>query len=56
VKPIAKVTTLKFTPDDDGNAKFSISEIVRSYLITRNKLDLNTLPNNTDFSTSFYID
>lgn len=55
LKPMAKVATLKFTPDENNKAKFSISEIVKSYIITRNKLDLESLPNNTDFSTQFYI-
>lgn len=56
VKPFEIAATLQFSPGQDNRVKFSISEIVRSYLKTRNKLDLNTLPNNTDFSVQFYIE
>lgn len=54
-KPYELFATLRLIPNDDNQVKFSISEIVRSAIITRNKLDLNTLPNNIDFSTGFYI-
>lgn len=55
IKPYVLAATLRFTPDDSNSIKFSISEIVKSYITTRNKLDLNTLPNNTDFTAGFYI-
>lgn len=55
VKPYERAITLRFTPDDNNRAKFSISDIVKSYITTRNKTDLDTLPNNTDFSAGFYI-
>lgn len=53
-KPFRTVAELKLIPDDDNRLKFSISEIVRSMITTRNKLDLDTLPNNIDFATLFY--
>lgn len=54
-KPFTYAATLKFTPDSNNRIKFSISEIVKSFITTRNKLDLDTLPNNIDFATLFYI-
>lgn len=55
IKPMEKAATLKFVPDQDNRIKFSISDIVKSYIFTRNKTDLETLPNNTDFSSQFFI-
>lgn len=54
-KPYENLATLKLRPDDDGRVKFSISDILRGHIHTRNKLDLDTLPNNLDFWTGFYI-
>lgn len=55
VKPYELAVTLKFIPDSEGKIKFSISDILKSYIITRNNLTLDTLPNNLDFHVSFYI-
>lgn len=55
-KPIELVQTLRLVPDENNEVKFSISEIVKSYIKTRNNLTLDTLPNNTDFSAQFYIE
>lgn len=55
VKPFELAATLRFIPDDNNQVKFSIAEILKGYIETRNKLDLDTLPNNTDFMVSFYI-
>lgn len=55
VKPFELAGTLKLIPDSNGRVKFSIHEILRGYIATRNNLTLNTLPNNTDFHTGFYI-
>lgn len=55
VKPYELATTLKFVPDETGKVKFSISEVLRAYINNRNNLTLDTLPNNTDFVTGFYI-
>lgn len=55
VKPFELAATLKFIPDAEGRAKFSINEVLRGYIQTRNKLDLDTLPNNLDFMVEFYI-
>lgn len=54
-KPIEIAAELKFVPDANNRVKFSISELIKSYIITRNKLTLDTLPNNIDFWNSFYI-
>lgn len=55
LKPYEIAATLQLIPDADNRVKFSISEVLRSYITTRNNLTLNTLPNNTDFTVSFYI-
>lgn len=54
-KPYERATTLKFIPDSDGKIKFSIADILKGYITTRNNLTLDTLPNNLDFHVSFYI-
>lgn len=54
-KPYALLATLRFTPGEDGRVKFSISDILKGYITTRNNLTLDTLPNNLDFMTGFYI-
>jgi hypothetical protein len=55
-KPYQLAATLRFTPGADGRVKFSISDILKGYIHTRNNLTLDTLPNNLDFMTGFYID
>lgn len=55
LKPYEIAATLQFIPDNDGKVKFSISDILKSYIKTRNNLTLDTLPNNLDFIVSFYI-
>lgn len=54
-KPYELSATLRFTPGEDGRVKFSISDILKGYIETRNRLTLDTLPNNLDFMTAFYI-
>lgn len=54
-KPYELAATLKFIPDSDGRIKFSIADILKGYITTRNNLTLDTLPNNLDFHVSFYI-
>lgn len=54
-KPYELASTLKFIPDSEGKIKFSIADILKGYITTRNNLTLDTLPNNTDFHVSFYI-
>lgn len=56
VKPYELAATLKIIPDSDNQAFFSINEILKGYVETRNNLTLGTLPNNTDFWTNFYIE
>lgn len=53
--PFEIAATLQIIPDDDNRVKFSISEVLRSYIKVRNNLTLDTLPNNLDFMVSFYI-
>lgn len=55
-KPYELAATLEFIPDENGEIFFSINEILKSYLETRNNLTLGTLPNNIDFWTNFYIE
>ncbi len=50
-----KLATLKFIPDSNNSVKFSISEILKGQITTRNNLTLDTLPNNIDFFTCFWI-
>lgn len=54
-KPFELAQTLKFIPDSDGKIKFSIHDVLKGYITTRNNLTLDTLPNNLDFYTGFYI-
>lgn len=54
-KPYELAATLKLIPDSDNRVKFSIAAVLKGYIETRNKLDLDTLPNNLDFMTGFYI-
>lgn len=54
-KPYSLAATLRLTPDSEGKVKFSISDILKGYIHTRNNLTLDTLPNNLDFMTAFYI-
>lgn len=53
--PFEIATTLQFVPDDNNRIKFSIAEVLKSYIKTRNNLTLDTLPNNLDFMVGFYI-
>lgn len=55
-KPYELATTLRFIPDSNNRIKFSIAEILKGYIATRNNLTLDTLPNNIDFMTAFYIE
>lgn len=55
VKPVELLATLQYKPDENNRVKFSINEILRAHIQTRNNLTLDTLPNNTDFMTGFYI-
>jgi hypothetical protein len=54
-KPIGLVASKKFIPDENNRVKFSIDEILRGFIKTRNNLALDTLPNNIDFLCEFYI-
>jgi len=54
-QPIELAATLRLIPDQNNRVKFSINDILRGYLKLRNNLTLDTLPNNTDFWTSFSI-
>lgn len=55
LKPYEKAATLKLIPAADNRVKFSINEILKSYINTVNNTLLASLPNNTDFWCNFYI-
>lgn len=55
-KPMELAATLELIPDENNEVFFSINEILKSYIETRNNLLLGTLPNNIDFWTNFYIE
>lgn len=55
-KPYALAATLNIIPDENNSAKFSINEILKSYVNSENNLTLATLPNNIDAWTNFYIE
>lgn len=55
-KPYELAATKEYTPDENNEIFFSISDILQSYIETRNNLVLGTLPNNIDFFTQFYIE
>lgn len=55
-KPYELAATIKYIPDDNNEAFFSINELLKSYIETRNNLLLGTLPNNIDFWNNFYIE
>lgn len=55
-KPHELATTLRLIPDSNNIAKFSIATDIKNYVTTRNNLILDTLPNNIDAFTSFYIE
>lgn len=54
-KPYEIAGTLRLIPDENNRVKFSINDILKGYINTRNNLTLDTLPNNLDFYTQFYI-
>lgn len=55
-KPYELAATLEIIPDENNRAKFSINEILKAYVETKNNLLLPALPNNTDAWTNFYIE
>lgn len=55
-KPYELAATLELTPDENNEVFFSINEILKAYIETRNNLLLGTLPYNMDFHTQFYIE
>lgn len=55
-KPYELAATLQFIPDENNEVFFSINELLKSYIETRNNLVLGTLPNNIDFWANFYIE
>lgn len=54
-KPSQLAATLRLIPDGNNLIQFSISEILKGQINTRNNLQLDTLPNNLDFYTQFHI-
>ena len=49
------LATLYLPPDDSGEVMFSINEILKSQVLIKNNLQLDSLPNNIDAFTQFYI-
>lgn len=54
-KPMQLAATLKFIPDSNNKVRFSISEILQSYVKMRNAVGDDIMPNNIDFLTEFYL-
>ena len=54
-KPMTLLATLSLVPDSNNEVFFSISEILKSQVKINNDLTLDTLPNNIDAFTQFYI-
>lgn len=55
-KPYELAATLEIIPDENNRAKFSINEILKAYIETKNNLLLPSLPNNLDAWAQFYIE
>lgn len=59
-KPYELAGTLELIPfsgtDIDNELFFSINEILKSYIETKNNPNIGTQPNNIDFWTNFYIE
>lgn len=54
-KPIRLLTTLELIPDENNEVYFSVNEIIKSLIETKNNPLIGTQPNNIDFWTQFYI-
>lgn len=54
-KPIRLLTTLEIIPDENNEVFFSVNEIIKSMIETKNNPLIGTQPNNIDFWTQFYI-
>jgi len=54
-KPYELAATLELIPDANNKVKFSINEILKSYIELSNNLLQPSLPNNIDAWTQFYI-
>ena len=55
MKPYRVLSSIKLQPDSNNKIKFSISDILKGLITTRNNLTLDTLPCNIDFFTQFFI-
>lgn len=56
LKPFTELAELKIIPDSTGEVMFSVHEVIKTQINTRNNLLLATLPLNLDFFTQFYIE
>jgi hypothetical protein len=55
-KPYELISTLKLIPDNNNEIQFSIANELKKHVKSlTNNLSLDTLPNNIDFFTMFYI-
>lgn len=56
VQDPSKLTAIfRLIPDANNQIQFSISEVLKGKINTRNNLTLDTLPNNLDFYTQFHM-
>jgi hypothetical protein len=54
-KPVELAATLKFIPDNNNTVRFSISEVLKSYVKLRNGVGDDTMPVQIDLFTDFYV-
>lgn len=55
LRPVELLATIDLVPDSSNVVKFSVAEYLKEQIKLRNNLLLQTLPNNIDFWTCFYI-
>lgn len=55
LKPYELAATLELIPDENNEVFFSINDILKAYVESKNNLTIASLPNNIDAWTNFYI-
>jgi len=55
-KPTRLLTTISIVPDENNEVYFSINDIIKGDVQSENNLTIDTLPNNIDAWTGFYIE
>ncbi len=56
LKPYELAATLELIPDDNNEVFFSINEILKAYVQSKNDLLIGSYPNNIDAWVNFYIE